>query len=104
MQPLAGHLAKVFQKYLTALACGGTIDAGSLRIGEAVPSDYHDGFDNNNYHFKCCNKKSAAPSFSKIEDLKEWEILRWEDQEDIRKSINQPVPKNDVEAKRERVQ
>jgi hypothetical protein len=83
-------------------SCGKSITQNSLRIGKETASEYHDGWDLSWYHFSCCNKYSG-PSFSTIKDLKEWEILRWDDQIKIKKAIGEKLEDTQEEKQREKV-
>lgn len=58
----------------TCKGCDKTIDKDDLRIGKETKSERHDGWDVSWYHYEC------APHFSALEELRGWEILRWEDQ------------------------
>jgi len=80
--------------------CGRNIEANTMRVGKETPSDYHDGWDLSWYHFKCCN--SYGPRFAKIADLKDWELLRWEDQIVIKKITGETIETSEAEKRREK--
>jgi len=69
--------------------CGRNIEANTMRIGKETASDYHDGWDLSWYHFTCCKSGKTGPNFAKIADLKDWELLRWQHQLDIKKKAYQ---------------
>jgi len=83
-------------------ACGRNIDQDSMRIGKEEKSQHHDGWDTLWYHYKCCNKHYDAPKFKNINEIKEWEYLRWEDQIAIKKDLGEKIEKNEDEKRREK--
>ncbi len=89
------QLKKLSKQYYISLTI-------AKRIGQETPSDYHDGFDTSWYHYKCCNKKFGAPSFSKLSDLRDWETLRWDDQIKIKKDLGEEIQDNEEERRREK--
>eukprot|EP01119_Soliformovum_irregulare_P009644 TRINITY_DN2316_c0_g2_i1.p1 TRINITY_DN2316_c0_g2~~TRINITY_DN2316_c0_g2_i1.p1 ORF type:complete len:946 (+),score=391.25 TRINITY_DN2316_c0_g2_i1:86-2923(+) len=83
-------------------ACDGLISQDSIRIGKETPSDRFDGFDVSWYHLKCCNNKGLAPKIKVAGHLKGWELLRWDDQIKIRKSLGETIEDNDEESLKEK--
>eukprot|EP01114_Cavostelium_apophysatum_P007265 TRINITY_DN1927_c0_g1_i1.p1 TRINITY_DN1927_c0_g1~~TRINITY_DN1927_c0_g1_i1.p1 ORF type:complete len:935 (-),score=347.88 TRINITY_DN1927_c0_g1_i1:64-2868(-) len=73
--------------------CGGLIKQDSMRIGKETRSTFRDGWDVNWYHYKC------SPKFDKIADVKDYELLRWDDQMKIRKDTKEDLD-NSEETKR----
>jgi len=73
--------------------CGGSIKQAEMRIGKEVKSDHHDGYDLSWYHLKC------APYCKSIKDIKDWELLRWADQNKIRKDFTKEAITNTEEDK-----
>eukprot|EP01132_Coremiostelium_polycephalum_P000953 gene953-1208_t len=65
----------------TCKTCDRGINKGVVRIGYKQKSSHHDGWDVSWHHLKCKCKQVRE-----LKDLKHFEYLRWEDQEDIRKT------------------
>jgi len=61
--------------------CSNLIKEDSMRIGIEVKSERHDGWDITWYHMKC------APRAKTITEIKDWELLRWEDQLKLKKDF-----------------
>ncbi|XP_037929747.1 poly [ADP-ribose] polymerase-like, partial [Teleopsis dalmanni] len=74
--------------------CKGNISQGSLRIAAMIQSAFHDGKSPNWFHASCFFKKQRPQS---VGDIENFENLRFEDQELIRKRIEESV--SVVEAK-----
>ncbi|XP_061389126.1 poly [ADP-ribose] polymerase [Musca vetustissima] len=66
--------------------CKSNIGQGSLRIAAMVQSAFHDGKQPNWYHESCFFKKQRPGS---VGDVENFESLRFEDQERIRKKIDE---------------
>jgi len=77
--------------------CSGAIKKDSMRVGKEIRSEYHDGWDKSWFHFKC-----AKYDFKKISELRNWELLRWEDQLKIKEITGEKQEKTDEEKRREK--
>ncbi|XP_010038006.2 poly [ADP-ribose] polymerase 1 [Eucalyptus grandis] len=76
-------------------SCKNTIDKEKLRLGKMVQSSQFDGFIPMWNHADCIMRK--ANQIKAIDDVEGVELLRWEDQQKIRKYVESrgPATKND---------
>ncbi|KAN0012022.1 hypothetical protein ACTFIU_000243 [Dictyostelium citrinum] len=67
--------------------CKGTIAMDSIRVGVETPSRVFDGYDVKYYHLNCMDFPKLKIFY--INQLKHYELLRWDDQLKIRKLLGQ---------------
>ncbi|KAN0049844.1 hypothetical protein ACTA71_002939 [Dictyostelium dimigraforme] len=67
--------------------CKGTIPVDTIRIGVETPSRVFDGYDIKYYHLNCTDFPKLKVFY--INQLKHYELLRWDDQLNIRKVLGQ---------------
>ncbi|EJD75827.1 WGR domain-containing protein [Loa loa] len=68
--------------------CHGLISQDSLRMSLRKPSHFFDGLQDNWFHFTCFWKKVKPDDVSEA-SIRGMELLKWSDQEQIRKKINE---------------
>eukprot|EP01112_Ceratiomyxa_fruticulosa_P015741 TRINITY_DN4671_c0_g1_i1.p1 TRINITY_DN4671_c0_g1~~TRINITY_DN4671_c0_g1_i1.p1 ORF type:complete len:930 (+),score=212.19 TRINITY_DN4671_c0_g1_i1:193-2982(+) len=85
-------------------SCGRGIGQDSLRVAQETKSDYHDGWDTSYHHSSCCRFPDGTgkygPVVKGLEDLKHWEILRWDDQLDLKKKCKVPITETPADKER----
>ncbi|KAM9982840.1 hypothetical protein ACTFIZ_007362 [Dictyostelium cf. discoideum] len=67
--------------------CKGTIGMDTIRVGVETPSRVFDGYDVKYYHLSCMDFPKLKIFY--INQLKHYELLRWDDQLKIRKILGQ---------------
>ncbi|KAK5582689.1 hypothetical protein RB653_004274 [Dictyostelium firmibasis] len=67
--------------------CRGTIAMDTIRVGVETPSRVFDGYDVKYYHLGCIDFPKLKIFY--INQLKHYELLRWDDQLKIRKTLGQ---------------
>lgn len=85
--PYGCDYAKTSRSHCKDADCKDAIDEGALRMSARTKSNFHDGLQDNWFHFDCFWKR-ARRGINEA-SIRAFEHLKWDDQEKVRGRIKQ---------------